>query len=141
MEIKVAAPHLSPKYQTDGAAAVDLMAYIDETIYLQPEDRRKVGTGIWLNMPETLAAFVLPRSGLGSRGLTLGNTPGLIDSDYQGEIQLSLWNSGLDCIEIKPGDRIAQLLFFKVTRPFFDFVKEFSKVTKRGDKGFGSTGR
>jgi len=140
MEIIVDAPHLVPEYQTAGSAAVDLRAYMDEDIYLNPGDRVSVGTGVRINLPQGVAGLILPRSGLGSRGLTIGNTPGLIDSDYQGTITLALWNSGPTVIHIQPGDRVAQLLFMPVMWMEFDVVTEFSRTTERGSNGFGSTG-
>lgn len=146
MEIKLIHPDVTvPIYATPGSAAIDL-CFMDDgfvlpkrTIY--PNETVKVKTGIALNMDRTdLCAMILPRSGLGSRGLILGNTTGLIDSDYQGELMVTLWNRSDDCITISKGDRIAQLVFVPIVRPQFNVVKEFSITTERGSNGFGSTG-
>jgi dUTP pyrophosphatase len=88
-----------------------------------------------------LAAALLPRSGLGHRhGIVLGNLVGLIDSDYQGQVFVSCWNRGTDAFTIRPGERIAQMVFIPVVRAHFDVVESFPE-SARGDGGFGHTGR
>ena len=87
------------------------------------------------------AALVIPRSGLGSKGIVLSNLVGLIDGDYQGEIFVSLWNAGNDYYRVNALDRVAQLLVIPVAQPIFQLVPEFSRSTDRGENGFGSTGR
>lgn len=134
---------LQPK--TPGSAGIDLMAVnfgMENTdhIYLYPNQCLKIGTGIAIHLDSPWnAALVLPRSGVGHKGLILGNTIGLIDSDYQGEIILSVWNRSPNDIRINQMDRIAQLIIIPVIQPVFNFVESFEE-TERGDGGFGSTG-
>lgn len=132
-------------YATDQSAGVDLPAMIDEPLTLQPGERKKIGGGfkmhIQLEPGQCAAAIVAPRSGLGSRGLIISNTIGLIDADYQGELGLVLFNNGDEPITIEPCDRIMQMFFIPVLRAQFKPVTEFSAVTGRGEGGFGSTGR
>ena len=130
-----------PAYATAGSAAVDLRACVPEPFTLAPSDCRLVPAGLALHIADrTLAALVLPRSGLGHKGLVLGNTVGLIDSDYQGEITLSCWNRGTESFTIAPGDRIAQLLIVPVVTAHFRIVDQFSETTERGTAGFGHSG-
>ena len=129
---------------TPGSAGIDLRAVNfpgdTEYWYLYPGDCDKIGTGISIHLDNPgYAAIILPRSGLGHKGLILGNTIGLIDSDYQGEIILSVWNRSPDPIRINQMDRIAQLIIVPVIQPAFNFVDSFEE-TERGDGGFGSTG-
>jgi len=132
----------SPHYETLGSAGLDLRACIDQAITLQPgaTDLLPTGLAIYLEDPN-YAAMILPRSGLGHKhGIVLGNLIGLIDSDYQGELMISCWNRSDAAFEIKPFDRIAQLVIVPVLQADFDWVDEFV-ASDRGDKGFGSTGR
>ncbi len=130
-----------PTYATEGSAAVDLRACVPEPLTLAPSDCRLVPTGLALHIADrTLAALILPRSGLGHKGLVLGNTVGLIDSDYQGEIRLSCWNRGPEPFAIAPGDRIAQLLIVPIVIAHFRIVDEFLEKTERGAAGFGHSG-
>ena len=131
-----------PEYQTAGSAAMDLCAYLPRhRIILPPGRSTMVGTGIRLNMPNAhMAALILPRSGLGVKGLTLANTVGLIDSDYQGELKLAFKNTGNKDIDIEHGMRVAQLMFIPVMQVNLQEVVSFDIVTKRGTGGFGSTG-
>lgn len=130
---------------TPGSAGIDLRSVnfsMENTdhIYLYPNQCLKIGTGIAIHLDNPgYAAVVLPRSGAGHKGLILGNTIGLIDSDYQGEIIMSVWNRSYDTILIKQMDRIAQLVIIPVMQPVFNFVESFEE-TERGDGGFGSTG-
>lgn len=135
-----------PRFQTEGAAAVDLFACVDgvETIKAQ-EPAILIKSGIAISFGDlSVAGLVLPRSGLGhKKGLVLGNTVGLIDPDYAGEILISVWNrnpAGSSPIEIRAGERIGQLVFVPVVRPSFEVVDEFTERTTRGSGGFGSTG-
>lgn len=150
MQVKILDARLSdwglPSFQTQGAAAIDLYACVDGVILVEPHQPAiliKSGIAISFGDP-SVAGLVLPRSGLGhKKGLVLGNTVGLIDSDYAGEILISVWNRspiGSDPIEISPGERIAQLVFVPIVRPAFEVVQEFSMQTARGAGGFGSTG-
>lgn len=131
-------------YATDQSAGVDLPAMIEAPMTLQPGERTKIGGGfkmhIRLGEGQLAAAVVAPRSGLGSRGLVIGNTIGLIDADYQGEVGLTLFNSGSEPITIAPGDRIMQMFFIPILRAQFRVVEQFEEVTSRGEGGFGSTG-
>ncbi len=131
-----------PEYATDGSAGLDLRACIDSVISLKPGQTELVPTGISIHIADpTLAAVILPRSGLGHKhGIVLGNLVGLIDSDYQGQLFVSTWNRGSDCFELKPGERLAQLVFVPVIQAQFDIVNEFDESV-RGEGGFGHSGR
>lgn len=131
-----------PARGTVGAAAIDLQACITEELVLRPGQVYTVGAGIALNIGAPgIAAMILPRSGLGAKGLVLGNLTGLIDSDYQGELLMALWNRNEDkSIVIKPLDRVAQLVFVPVLLPNLVCVEDFHDKTERGAGGFGSTG-
>ncbi|WP_100643001.1 dUTP diphosphatase [Alteromonas facilis] len=130
-----------PTYATDGSAGVDLRACLDETITLNPGETFLVPTGIAIHIADnSLAATILPRSGLGHKhGIVLGNLVGLIDSDYQGQLFISCWNRGHESFTIESGDRIAQLVFVPVVQAAFSIVNEFGE-SQRGEGGFGSTG-
>jgi len=131
-----------PKYATDGAAGLDLCACIDDPLTIRPGETHLVPTGFAIHIGEHhLAAMILPRSGLGHKnGIVLGNLVGLIDSDYQGQIFVSVWNRGRDTYTIEPGERIAQMVFAPVVRVEFEVVEEFAE-THRGHGGFGHTGK
>jgi dUTP pyrophosphatase len=151
-----------PKPATKGSAAVDL--YATEDFNLTPGSVYMMPTGLAINInprnvtPSVLcddngylyrekiglAGLLLPRSGAGHRGLVLGNTVGLIDSDYQGELKISCWNrlsADSSSIDIKRGDRVAQLMFVPIVVPEWKVVEEFTTTSKRGVGGFGSTGK
>jgi dUTP pyrophosphatase len=131
-----------PHYATAGAAGLDLRACVEAPLTLQPGDSQLVRSGIAVHVGDPrYAAIVLPRSGLGSRhGIVLGNLVGLIDSDYQGEVLVSVWNRGKAVFTIQPLDRIAQLVIVPVVQVEFDVVEEFA-ASARGAGGFGSTGK
>ncbi len=131
-----------PQYATEGSAGMDLRACLDEHIRIESGDAQLVPTGIAIHIADPeLAAIVLPRSGLGHKqGIVLGNLVGLIDSDYQGQLMVSVWNRSKNNIVIEPGDRIAQLVFIPVRRISFAVVDDFEK-SKRSEGGFGHTGR
>jgi dUTP pyrophosphatase len=131
-----------PRYATAGAAGLDLRACVEAPLTLQPGDSQLVHSGIAIHVADPgYAAVVLPRSGLGSKhGIVLGNLVGLIDSDYQGEVLVSVWNRGHASFTIQPLDRIAQLLVVPVTQVELEVVEEFAE-SSRGAGGFGSTGR
>lgn len=124
-----------------GSAGFDLCAYIESPITLKPNESVLVSTGVrvWLRNP-LLVAKCYPRSGLGSKGLVLKNLTGIIDSDYQGEIKLCLWNTSSNDMVINPYDRVAQLLFEYVAPVTLKIVDSFESDTDRGSNGFGSTG-
>jgi len=131
-----------PHYATAGAAGLDLRACIDAPLTLHPGDSQLVRAGIAIHLGDPgYAAMVLPRSGLGSKhGIVLVNLVGLIDSDYQGEVLVSVWNRGKSAFTIQPLDRIAQLVVVPVVQVEFEVVEEFA-ASSRAAGGFGSTGR
>jgi dUTP pyrophosphatase len=130
-----------PHYATAGAAGLDLRACIDAPLTLAPGDSRLVSSGVAIHVGDPgYAAVVLPRSGLGARnGIVLGNLVGLIDSDYQGPLMISLWNRGSSAFTIQPLDRVAQLVVIPVVQVAFEVVEDFA-ASARGAGGFGSTG-
>jgi dUTP pyrophosphatase len=145
IDIKLLDPRLKdqpPAYATNGAAGLDLRACIDEPVSLHPGETTLVPSGIAIHLADPgLAALVLPRSGLGHRhGIVLGNLVGLIDSDYQGPVMVSVWNRGHELFTIEPLDRIAQLVVVPVVQVGFNIVDEFA-ASARGEGGFGSTGK
>ena len=131
-----------PKYATPGSAGLDLRACIESAIVLKPGDSTLVPSGIAIHLDDPhYAAMVLPRSGLGHRhGIVLGNLVGLIDSDYQGQIFVSVWNRSQTEFTIQPMDRIAQMIVVPVLQVQFNVVADFDAST-RGAGGFGSTGK
>lgn len=137
---------LPPSRASLEAAGYDLEANLDETIVIQPGRREKIPTGIAINMKPTgyigitRVALVFPRSGLGSRGIILSNSVGVIDADYQGEILLFMWNASDGPKTIDPGNRIAQLVITMAQTPSLEEVTDFTEQTQRGAGGFGSTG-
>jgi len=131
-----------PGYATAGAAGLDLRACLEAPLTLMPGDSQFVPSGISIHIGDAgFAAILLPRSGLGAKhGIVLGNLVGLIDSDYQGQIFISVWNRGNAAFTIQPMDRIAQLVVVPVQQVEFNVVEEFGS-SRRGAGGFGSTGR
>jgi len=131
-----------PAYATSGSAGLDLRACIDTPIILKPGQTELIPSGIAIHLDDPgLAAMVLPRSGMGHKhGIVLGNLVGLIDSDYQGEILVSLWNRGAAAFTLNPMERIAQLVVVPVVQVALNVVDDFPQST-RGAGGFGSTGK
>jgi dUTP pyrophosphatase len=131
-----------PQYASSGAAGLDLRACLDKELVLNPGDSQLVASGISIHIGDPgYAAMVLPRSGLGAKsGIVLGNLVGLIDSDYQGPLMVSVWNRGQAAFTIQPLDRIAQLVVVPVLQVEFEVVQEFA-ASARGAGGFGSTGK
>ncbi len=131
-----------PAYATGGSAGLDLRACIDTVQTLAPGDTVLIPTGIAIHIEDTgLCAMILPRSGLGHKhGIVLGNLVGLIDSDYQGQLFISLWNRGIETFVLNPMERIAQLVVVPVVQVEFNLVDDFDATT-RGGQGFGSTGK
>lgn len=140
-----------PKYATDGSAAIDLIT--TESVTFSPESIVKIHTGLalWLGGHDDTqmryfrphwgyAALIIPRSGLGTKGIVLANTVGLIDEDYQGELLIQAWNRNNNPISISEGDRIAQLMIVPVAKTEWEIVDEFSAPTKRGSGCFGHSG-
>lgn len=145
VDLKVLDPRMQeqlPAYATSGSAGLDLRACLDSAVILNPGETTLVPTGlaIHLNNP-AYAAMILPRSGLGHKhGIVLGNLVGLIDSDYQGQLMVSVWNRSQIPFTIEPMERIAQLVIVPVQQIQFNIVDEFND-SQRGAGGFGSTGR
>ena len=131
-----------PQYATPGSAGLDLRACIAAPMTLKPGETNLVPSGIAIHIADSgYAALVLPRSGLGHKhGIVLGNLVGLIDSDYQGQIFVSVWNRGHTEFTMQPMERIAQLIVVPVAQVEFNIVDEFS-ASDRGEGGFGSTGK
>lgn len=130
-----------PGYATPGSAGLDLRACLDEPLNIYPGDCVLLPTGLAVHISDhNLAAVILPRSGLGHKnGIVLGNLVGLIDSDYQGQLMVSLWNRSGEPFNIVPGDRIAQMILIPVVKTEFNIVEEFS-ISTRGTNGFGHSG-
>lgn len=130
-----------PTYATGGSAGLDLRAILDEPLTLQPNETQLIPTGFAINIDDAnYAAVLLPRSGLGHKnGIVLGNLVGLIDSDYQGQVFVSLWNRSAAPFVVVPNERIAQMVFIEVEQAQFEIVADFPP-SARGEGGFGSTG-
>lgn len=134
-------PELLPHYASAAAAGADLKADIEQPLLLAPGMRARVGTGVHMELPDGYEAQVRPRSGLADRhGITLLNAPGTIDSDYRGEVSVILINLGDEPYEIRPAERIAQIIVAPVSRAAFVLAGELA-TSERGVGGFGSTGR
>ncbi|WP_028450911.1 dUTP diphosphatase [Chitinibacter tainanensis] len=131
-----------PAYATPGSAGLDLRACLDAPLELAPGATTLIPTGMAIHLDDpSLAAMILPRSGLGHKhGIVLGNLVGLIDSDYQGQLFVSVWNRGSSSFTIQPLERIAQLIIVPVVQVGFNLVDEFG-ASSRGEGGFGSTGK
>ena len=131
-----------PAYATAGSAGLDLRACLDAALTLAPGRAELIPTGLAIHVEDPgLAAVILPRSGLGHKhGIVLGNLVGLIDSDYQGQLMVSVWNRGSEPFTIQPGDRIAQLIVVPVVQVELQVVEDFA-TSARGAGGFGHSGR
>jgi dUTP pyrophosphatase len=130
-----------PRYQSEHAAGMDLLAALDRDLHLAPGERALVSTGLALAIPAGYEGQVRPRSGLAVRaGITLLNSPGTIDADYRGTLKLVLINHGTAPVAVRRGERLAQLVIARVERASLEVVDELPDTT-RGDGGFGSTGR
>ena len=146
LEVKILDPRIRrdielPRRATSGSAGLDLRACIDSPLTLEPGQTHLVPTGIAIHLADPgLAAVLLPRSGLGHKhGIVLGNLVGLVDSDYQGQVMVSVWNRGERDYKIQPGERIAQMIVVPVVQVELEVVEEFESSV-RGAGGFGSTG-
>jgi dUTP pyrophosphatase len=142
--VRILDPRLAdqlPRYATPGSAGLDLRACIDQALTVEAGQAVMVPTGMAIHLDDPgYCAMILPRSGLGHRhGIVLGNLVGLIDSDYQGALQISCWNRSTEPYTLQPLDRVAQLVIVPVQQVEFDVVDAFTEST-RGAGGFGSTG-
>jgi dUTP pyrophosphatase len=130
-----------PRYETIGSAGFDLRANLETAITLQPFERRLIPTGLFMEIPLGFEGQIRPRSGVAfKRGLTCANTPGTIDSDYRGEVQLPMINLSTAPQLIEPGERLAQMIVAKHERVEW-VVSDSLDDTDRGAGGFGSTGK
>jgi dUTP pyrophosphatase len=141
LDVRLGTEFPLPEYATAHSAGLDLRAMLEQALTLQPGDCQLIPTGMAIHIGDAgVCAHILPRSGLGHKqGLVLGNGVGLIDADYQGPLMVSLWNRGGSPQTIRPGDRIAQLVFMPVLRAQFRQVETFVE-SERGTGGFGHTG-
>lgn len=147
VQVKLLDPRLGkewplPSYATAGSAGLDLRACLDEAIDIESGQTVLVKTGMAIYIHDVnFAGLILPRSGLGHKhGIVLGNLVGLIDSDYQGELMVSVWNRGQTTFRLEPGERLAQYVLVPVVQAEFEQVEEFEE-TLRGASGFGHTGK
>lgn len=147
IDLKILDPRLGttfplPAYATIGSAGLDLRACLDQPLELLPNATQLIPTGLAVHIKDPqLAAFILPRSGLGhQQGIVLGNLIGLIDSDYQGELMVSVWNRSQQAFTLVPGERIAQMVLLPVVQATFTLVDSFEQ-SDRGSGGFGHSGR
>lgn len=133
--------HPLPEYQTSQSAGLDLRANIDEPITLGSLERKLIGTGLFIELPEGFEAQIRPRSGLAFKyGLTVLNSPGTVDADYRGEIKVLLVNLSKEPFTIEDGERIAQMIVAKHEQISWNLVESLSD-TERGAGGYGSTGK
>ena len=133
-------PHVLPAYQTDGASGMDIRAWLQEPVILQPMERRLISTGLFFAIPAGLEVQIRPRSGLAiKKGLTLINTPGTIDSDYRGEIMVPIVNLSGEVQVIEDGERVAQMILSKYEKVEWESVEVLAE-TVRGTGGFGHSG-
>lgn len=142
LDSRVAVDFPIPDYATSGSAGLDLRACIDTPLTIISGTTHLIPTGLAIHLADpTIAAVLLPRSGLGHKhGIILGNTIGLIDSDYQGHLMISCWNRSDSPYVLQPGERLAQLVIVPIIRAEFDVVEEFSQ-SERGEGGFGHSGK
>lgn len=129
-----------PKYQTKQSAGLDLCAFLDDELILKPMDRKLIGTGLYIALPEGFEAMIRPRSGMAFKhGITVINSPGTIDADYRGEIKIALVNLSQENFTIKNGDRVAQMVVNKYEQVSFNLTDSLDD-TERGVGGYGHTG-
>ena len=130
-----------PAYETIGSAGMDIRAYVDADILLKPMERKLIPTGLFIELPDGYEAQLRPRSGMAFKhGITLPNTPATIDSDYRGEIKVAVINLSNEEFTIRSGDRIAQMVIAKYEKANWELTDSLSE-TKRGEGGFGHTGK
>lgn len=140
IKIKLTKNASVPEYATSGAAAVDLRAANEEDITIAPGERKLIPTGLAMSIPQGIVGIIAARSGLAcKKGIALSNSIGVIDSDYRGEIGVSLFNTSSEPFTVSTGDRIAQMMFIPVAKASFTVCDSLDE-TDRGEGGFGSTG-
>lgn len=140
IKIRNVSSNTLPRYETEGAAGMDLKAHLESPIFLKSMERKAIPTGIYIELPKGYEAQIRPRSGLAlKKGISCANAPGTIDSDYRGEIKVLLINLSKEIFEIQSGERIAQMVIKKYTQVEWQESKELQE-SHRGEKGFGSTG-
>jgi dUTP pyrophosphatase len=141
VSIKNESPYDLPTYATSGSAGVDLKAFIEESLILNPLERKIIRTGLKIMLPEGFEAQVRPRSGLAAKhGISVLNAPGTIDADYRGEVGVILINLSNEAFTVCPGDRIAQLILTKYEQIQWVIIDDLP-ISERGTRGFGSTGK
>jgi len=147
IELKILDPRIGnefplPEYATVGSAGLDLRACIDGEIIIEAGETILIPTGVAIHIADpSLAATILPRSGLGHKhGIVLGNLIGLIDSDYQGPLMVSCWNRSKEAFTLVAGERLAQIVFLPIVQASFEVVESFQQ-TERGEGGFGHSGK
>ena len=141
VSIKNESPYDLPTYATSGSAGVDLKAFIEESLILNPLERKIIRTGLKIMLPEGYEAQVRPRSGLAAKhGISVLNAPGTIDADYRGEVGVILINLSNEAFTVCPGDRIAQLILTKYEQIQWVIIDDLP-ISERGTRGFGSTGK
>ena len=145
LDVRILDPRMReqlPTYATGGAAGLDLRACIEQTLIIEPGTTHLIPSGLAIHIGDPgYATIALPRSGLGHKhGIVLGNLVGLIDSDYQGQVFVSLWNRGQTAFTLNPMERIAQLVIVPILQVRLNIVDEFT-ASDRGAGGFGSTGK
>lgn len=142
LDARLGAEWPMPAYATAGSAGLDLRACVEQATVIEPGQTVLVKTGLAIYIEDVnFAGMILPRSGLGHKhGIVLGNLVGLIDSDYQGELMVSVWNRSQTAFSLEPGERLAQYVLVPVVQAEFDLVDEFA-ATERGAGGFGHTGK
>lgn len=130
-----------PEYKTDEACGLDLSVVLEHSYFLQPGERKLFETGLKIKIPSGYVGFVCPRSGMAAnKGVTVINSPGVIDPDYLGLAKVALINESFQTVEIKPGERVAQLVVIRQDRLQVRVVSDLGPMTTRGEGGFGSTG-
>lgn len=145
LKVRILDPRIQnalPSYGTAGSAGLDLRAVLDAPLTIQPGETHLLSTGLAIHLDDpSLAGMILPRSGLGHKhGIVLGNLVGLIDSDYQGELRVSVWHRGTQAYTVEPLERIAQLVVVPIVQVGLEVVSDFT-LSERAGGGFGSTGR
>lgn len=130
-----------PNYSSEGNAAFDLRLALSEPLTLEPNESKVIGVGygVWIEDPN-FVGYILPRSGLGSKGIVVGNLVGVIDSNYQGELKVCVWNRSNEKKTIEPWDRVAQFIISPVVHGEMTLVDDYNNVSDRGSKGFNSSG-